>query len=155
MKAVIQRVSKGSVSINGTEKGTIGQGFVILLGVAKTDTERQATHLAEKVRLLRVFEDAQGKLNYALEDVGGEALVISQFTLYGDTKKGRRPSFSDAAPYDKALHLYEFFVNELRRAGIRTQTGEFGAKMVVTIHNEGPVTILMDTEGKKGDTEKT
>ncbi len=149
MKAVIQRVKKGAVSVNGIEKGTIGQGCVVLLGIAKTDTEKHASSLAEKVRLLRIFEDMNGKLNNALEDIGGQALVISQFTLCADTKKGRRPSFSGAASYDKALRLYEYFVNELRQAGIHTETGAFGEKMLVTIHNEGPVTIILDTQANQ------
>ena len=146
MKAILQRVSTASVSINGEIKGSIGQGLVVLLGVAREDTKEQASLLAEKVRVLRIFEDDTGKLNNSLEDIQGEALVISQFTLYADTRKGRRPSFTNAAPYDEALNLYECFVNELKQAGIRTETGEFGERMLVTIHNEGPVTIVLETE---------
>jgi D-tyrosyl-tRNA(Tyr) deacylase len=146
MKAVIQRVSKASVSINGEEKGAIGRGVVVLLGIAKPDTEKQSSLLAQKVRQLRIFEDDDGKLNTSLEEINGEALVISQFTLCADSTKGRRPSFSNAAPYKEALRLYECFVNELMQAGIRTETGEFGERMLVSIHNEGPVTIILDTE---------
>jgi D-tyrosyl-tRNA(Tyr) deacylase len=146
MKAVIQRVRKASVSINGEQKGAIGRGVVVLLGIAKSDTEKQSSLLAQKVRQLRIFEDDDGKLNTSLEEINGEALVISQFTLCADSTKGRRPSFSNAAPYKEALRLYECFVNELMQAGIRTETGEFGERMLVSIHNEGPVTIILDTE---------
>jgi D-tyrosyl-tRNA(Tyr) deacylase len=149
MKAVVQRVSTASVSVEGAMKGTIDRGLVVLLGIAKGDAERDAALLAEKVRKLRIFEDDTGKLNHSLEDIGGAALVISQFTLYADTSKGRRPSFTNAAPYDKARSLYEFFVEELKRAGIRTEAGVFGQRMLVTIHNEGPVTIILSTEQKE------
>lgn len=149
MKAVIQRVSAASVSINGEIKGSIGQGLVVLLGVARKDTEQEAVFLAEKIRLLRIFEDEKGKLNNSLEDINGEALVISQFTLYADTRKGRRPSFTEAAPYEEAMELYERFVKELRQSGIRTETGAFGQRMLVSIDNEGPVTIVLDTDRQR------
>lgn len=154
MKAVIQRVSNASVSVRGEIRGAIGEGMVVLLGVSRDDVEAQALQLADKIRLLRIFEDDNGKLNNSLEDIGGEALVISQFTLYADTTRGRRPSFTDAAPFEEARQLYECFVDRLRRTGIHTETGEFGEHMMVTINNEGPVTIILDadhaTEGKAG-----
>jgi D-tyrosyl-tRNA(Tyr) deacylase len=149
MKAVIQRVRNASVSINDTVKGSIGRGLVVLVGIAKDDTGEQALLLADKVRLLRIFEDENGKLNHSLEDIGGEALVISQFTLYADTGKGRRPSFTDAAPFNDAMELYQHFVQRLKQSGIRVETGEFGERMLVAINNEGPVTIILETEREK------
>jgi D-tyrosyl-tRNA(Tyr) deacylase len=146
MKVVIQRVSRGSVAINGKTVGKIGKGYVILLGIAANDGEADIDYLVEKIVHLRVFEDAQGKMNLSLLDVGGSVLVISQFTLYANTRKGRRPSFINAAPPEIAIPLYEKFVTKMRRYPIDVQTGEFGAMMSVDICNEGPVTIIIDSE---------
>lgn len=145
MRAVIQRVRSGSVSVEGEEPRRIGRGFVILLGVGANDTERDAAWLADKTANLRIFEDSEGKMNLSLLDVGGEALVVSQFTLYGDARKGRRPSFTDAAPPDMADALYKRYVELLEICGIRVQTGWFRAKMLVAIENDGPVTLLLDS----------
>ncbi len=144
MRAVIQRVSKASVSINGEIIAAIGKGIVIFLGIAKTDTEENADILSEKCYNLRIFEDEYGKLSLSLKDVLKEALVISQFTLYANTKKGRRPSFTEAASSREAVPLYERFISALRKDGIQTETGKFGAKMLVNIHNDGPVTIILE-----------
>ncbi len=145
MRAVIQRVKSGSVSVEGEEPRRIGRGFVILLGVGVNDTEKDAAWLADKTANLRIFEDSEGKMNLSLLDVGGEVLVVSQFTLYGDARKGRRPSFTDAAPPDMADFLYKHYVKLLENSGIRVQTGWFRAKMLVAIENDGPVTLLLDT----------
>lgn len=145
MRAVIQRVRSGSVLVDGETIAQIGRGFVILLGVSVSDTEREAAWLAEKTANLRVFEDSEGKMNLSLLDVNGEALVVSQFTLYGDARKGRRPSFTDAAPPDKADELYKHYVELLEKCGVRVQTGRFRAKMIVNIENDGPVTLILDT----------
>jgi len=145
MRAVIQRVRSASVSVDGELVGSIGKGFVVLLGVGMNDTERDAAWLAEKTANLRVFEDAEGKMNLSLLDIGGEALVVSQFTLYGDTRKGRRPSFTEAAPPDKADDLYQRYAEALGKCGVNVQTGQFRARMLVTIENDGPVTLLLDT----------
>lgn len=145
MRAVIQRVRSGSVLKDGETIARIGRGFVILLGVNVNDTECEATWLAEKTANLRVFEDPEGKMNLSLLDVNGEALVVSQFTLYGDARKGRRPSFTDAAPPDKAHELYKRYVELLEKCGVRVQTGRFRAKMIVNIENDGPVTLILDT----------
>lgn len=145
MRAVIQRVRSASASVDGELVGSIGKGFVVLLGVGMNDTERDAAWLAEKTANLRVFEDAEGKMNLSLLDVGGEALVVSQFTLYGDTRKGRRPSFTDAAPPDKADDLYQQYAEALGKCGVGVQTGQFRARMLVAIENDGPVTLLLDT----------
>ena len=134
------------MTVEGEEARCIGRGFVVLLGVGTNDTEKDATWLAEKTANLRIFEDSEGKMNLSLLDVGGEALVVSQFTLYGDARKGRRPSFTDAAPPDKADLLYKRYVELLEKCGIRVQTGWFRAKMMVAIENDGPVTLLLDTE---------
>lgn len=146
MKAVIQRVRSAKVTIDGEVSGEIGQGFLVLLGVSGTDTERECDYLAAKVLGLRVFEDQEEKMNLALQDVGGQVLVVSQFTLYGDCKKGNRPSFIGAARPERAIPLYERFVETVRRAGIETATGRFGADMLVALENDGPVTIIMDTD---------
>ncbi|MGQ9604550.1 MAG: D-aminoacyl-tRNA deacylase [bacterium] len=144
MKAVIQRVKWARVSVDQRVVSKIDRGIVILLGVSRSDDEEKARWLARKCADLRIFEDSQGLMNLNLKDVGGEALVVSQFTLYGDCEKGRRPSFTEAAPADLALKLYQVFVDAIREEGIRTQTGEFGAKMLVEIANDGPVTLIVE-----------
>ena len=144
MRAVLQRVSSGRVTINGRAVAEIGRGLVILLGIGPRDSQEQARFLAEKIANLRIFEDNQEKMNLSVRDVNGQALVVSQFTLYADTRKGRRPSFTDAAPPDLARPLVDYFTQLLNTLGISTQTGEFGAHMLVEIHNDGPVTILLE-----------
>ena len=144
MRLVLQRVSSGKVSVDGNIIASIGHGLVILLGIAPGDGETQARFLAEKVAHLRIFEDEAGKMNRSLLDSGGEAIVVSQFTLYADTRKGRRPSFTDAALPDTARPLVERFAALLREMGVPTQTGEFGAHMSVEIANDGPVTIILE-----------
>ena len=147
MKAVIQRVTYASVTVEGEVTGSIDGGFLVLLGVAQGDTQAEAALLAAKVAKLRVFRDEAGKMNLSLLDTGGAALVISQFTLCADIKKGNRPAFTDAAPPDEANALYEYFCECLRNEGVQNvQTGVFGAEMHVELLNHGPVTILMDTE---------
>jgi D-tyrosyl-tRNA(Tyr) deacylase len=143
MKALIQRVSRGSVAVEGRMAGAIGRGYVILLGVAVPDTEADAVYLAERTANLRIFPDAEGRMNLSVRDVGGAALVISQFTLYADTRKGNRPGFTAAAPPDQAERLYHRYVEELRRmlGPDRVATGVFRASMSVEIVNDGPVTI--------------
>jgi D-aminoacyl-tRNA deacylase len=145
VRVVLQRVKIGGVSVDGCSVAEIGTGLVILVGVGPQDTEKQAHALAEKVANLRIFEDAQGKMNLSLLDVGGEALVISQFTLFADTRKGRRPSFTDAAPPEIASPLVERFAELLRERGVPTSSGVFGAHMLVEIHNDGPVTIFLES----------
>lgn len=144
MRAVVQRVRHGQVAVDGEVIASIGQGLVILLGVGPQDRPETALAMARKIALLRIFEDAQGKMNLSLLDVGGEAIVVSQFTLYADTRKGNRPSFTDAAPPDLASPLVDAFAESLRQQGIPVQCGQFGAHMVVTIANDGPVTILLE-----------
>jgi len=146
MRALLQRVSEGSVSIAGAPHAAIGKGYVILLGVRNGDTVEDARSLAAKCAGLRVMEDAHGKMNLDLAAAGGSALVISQFTLYGDARRGNRPGFSDAAPPEEAERLYEEFVRAMRAVlgPERVQTGEFGAMMEVLIRNDGPVTILLE-----------
>lgn len=144
MRALLQRVSKASVSVEGQTISSIGKGLLILFGVGHGDGEEQAKFLAEKIANLRVFEDEQGKTNLSILDVQGEAIVVSQFTLYADTRKGRRPSFIDAALPDVAEPLVNRFVELLRGHGIPTQTGKFGHHMHVEIHNDGPVTIWLE-----------
>jgi D-tyrosyl-tRNA(Tyr) deacylase len=144
MRALLQRVSRASVSVEGHAISSIGKGLLILLGVGHGDSEEQAKFLAEKIANLRVFEDEQGKTNLSILDVKGEAIVVSQFTLYADTRKGRRPSFIDAALPDVAEPLVSRFVELLRGHGVPTQTGKFGAHMQVEIHNDGPVTIWLE-----------
>ena len=145
MRAVVQRVTKGRVRVEGETVGEIGPGFVVLLGIGREDTRADAQYLAEKVVNLRVFEDEEGKMNLSLLDVGGEILAISQFTLYGDCRKGRRPSFTAAVP-EEARALYEGFVQEVAGYGLRVATGQFQAHMLVEIHNDGPVTLLLDSK---------
>ncbi len=145
MRAVVQRVSRAQVAVNGEIAGKIGLGLLVLLGVGRDDTEADATYLAEKIAGLRVFEDAEGKMNRSAQDVDGSVLAVSQFTLYGDVRRGKRPSFDDAAPPEKARQLYEFFVEQIRAAGLRCETGRFQEMMKVELANEGPVTILLDS----------
>ena len=145
MRAVIQRVSRASVTVDGTEVGRIGNGLLVLLGVGRGDSEQDAEMLARKIVGLRVFQDAAGKMNVSLKDTGGGLLVVSQFTLYGDTRKGRRPSFDLAAPPELARRLYEHFVEAARREGVTVETGVFQAMMSVTLVNEGPVTLLVES----------
>lgn len=144
MRALIQRVSKASVTVEGDVISRIGRGLVILLGIGHGDGEAQAAFLAEKTANLRIFEDEQGKTNLSVLDVKGEAIVVSQFTLYADTRKGRRPSFIDAALPEVAEPLVDRFVQLLRGHDVPTQTGQFGAHMEVEIHNDGPVTIWLE-----------
>lgn len=147
MRAVIQRVREGRVSVEGQTIGQIGHGLVILLGAGHGDGEPEADRLADKIANLRIFADAEGKTNLSILDVGGGALVISQFTLYADCRKGRRPSFVQAAPPDVAAPLVDYFAKRLRQAGVgRVETGEFGAMMLVEIQNDGPFTIVLDTD---------
>ena len=145
MRAVVQRVSRAQVTVNGEIAGEIGEGLLVLLGDGRDDTEADATYLAGKIAGLRVFEDAEGKMNHSAQDVGGSVLAVSQFTLYGDVRRGKRPSFDAAAPPDKARQLYEFFVEQIRAAGLRCETGRFQEMMQVELVNEGPVTILLDS----------
>ena len=147
MRAVIQRVNKSSVSVDSEIKGSVGKGYNILLGVMDGDAESQAELLAAKVAKLRVFEDENGKMNRSVTDINGEILVISQFTLCADIKKGNRPSFTDSAPPDEANRLYEYFCTKLLENGVsKVETGVFAADMKVEIENDGPVTIVMDTD---------
>jgi D-aminoacyl-tRNA deacylase len=145
MRALLQRVTEASVSIGDQTVGSIGRGWLILLGVGQGDDEGIAGNLAEKVALLRCFEDEQGKTNLSAADVGAEMLVVSQFTLYADTSRGRRPGFSAAAPPDVARRLVDHFARALRYRGFKTETGEFGAAMRVSLVNDGPFTIWLDT----------
>ncbi|KUK14688.1 MAG: D-tyrosyl-tRNA(Tyr) deacylase [Synergistetes bacterium] len=149
MRTLVQRVKEGAVLIDGREVGKIGKGVVVLLGVGQGDTMEDLDYLVDKVVNLRIFSDEEGKMNLSLIDVGGEALVVSQFTLYADCRKGRRPSFTDAAPPEKGKEMYEAFVNKLREKGIKVETGEFGAMMLVKIYNDGPVTIMLDSEDRR------
>jgi D-tyrosyl-tRNA(Tyr) deacylase len=144
MKVVIQRVSGGRVSTRGELLAEIGQGMVLLVGVGQRDTENEAFWLAEKCAKLRIFEDSQGKMNLSLQDIQGEALVVSQFTLYADTEKGRRPSFIKAADPQIAEPLVQRLAEAIERHGVPTKTGEFGADMLVEIENDGPVTIILE-----------
>lgn len=145
MRAVVQRVSKASVTVEGEVTGRIDRGFLVLLGVAGDDTDDDAVYLARKVAGLRVFEDDAGRMNLALSDVDGKVLAVSQFTLLGDCRKGRRPSFVHAAEPDAAVRLYERFVDELRTEGIAVETGRFQEHMDVELVNDGPVTLLLDS----------
>lgn len=148
MIAVLQKVSVGEVKIHGRSRGKIDQGYVILLGVAEDDYEQDAAWLADKIVGLRIFEDENEKMNHSIKDVGGKALVISQFTLLADYKKGRRPGFTRAARPEKAVPLYEYFMDQLWQKGIQVESGEFGAMMQVHIMNEGPVTLVLDSTVK-------
>ena len=146
MRAVLTRVKHASVTIDGKVHGQIGEGFLILLGITHEDTEAQAVKLADKLTGLRIFEDENGKMNRGLDEVKGELLVVSQFTLYGNCKKGRRPEFLAAARPDVAIPLYEKFVELCRAKGCHTETGEFGAYMQVDSLNDGPLTLVVDTD---------
>jgi D-tyrosyl-tRNA(Tyr) deacylase len=146
MRAVIQRVKRAEVRVEGQVVGQIGVGLLVLVGVGKDDTPASGEALAEKVANLRVFDDEQGRMNRSLLEIGGQALCVSQFTLYGDCRKGRRPSYDRAAPPERALLLYESFVQSLRNLGIRTEMGRFRAMMDVELVNDGPVTLLLDLE---------
>jgi D-tyrosyl-tRNA(Tyr) deacylase len=146
MRAVVQRVSRAKVTVGEEITGEISKGLLVLLGVSVRDTERDAAYLVEKVINLRIFEDAEDKMNLSLLDIKGELLVVSQFTLYGDVTRGRRPSFIDAAPPERANHLYEVFVAEAGKRVESVQTGRFQAMMDVELVNDGPVTILLDSE---------
>ena len=146
MRAVIQRVTGARVTVGGQVAGAIEKGLLVFLGVGSADEERDAFYLAEKIPSLRIFEDEAGKLNLSLSDLNGEVLVVSQFTLYGDCRHGRRPSFSCAAPPEKAQQLYELFISRLREKGIRVATGVFQAHMQVELTNDGPVTLFLDSK---------
>jgi D-tyrosyl-tRNA(Tyr) deacylase len=148
MRAVVQRVSRAQVSVGEEIVGKIGHGLVVLLGVSKSDTQADAEYLAAKIIGLRIFEDEGEKMNLSLTDAGGAVLAISQFTLYGDVRKGRRPSFDEAAPPDQACELYEYFVSKTREAGVPCETGRFQAMMQVELVNDGPVSILLDSKRK-------
>ena len=150
MRALLQRVSSANVTVNGRIIGQIERGFVILLGVTHSDTTAEADWLANKVAGLRLFEDEAGKMNLGLADVGGNVLVVSQFTLYGDARKGKRPSFTAAARPEQAEPLVDYFCNCLRQAGLTVATGQFGAMMQVNIHNDGPVTLMLEREAANG-----
>jgi len=145
MRAVIQRVKESMVAVDGREVGRIGHGMLVLLGVHRQDTDAGAREMARKISHLRIFEDAGGKMNRPLLDAGGEMLVVSQFTLYGDCRKGRRPSFVEAAPSALAERLYNCFVNRVRQEGIIVKTGKFRAMMAVSLVNDGPVTLILDS----------
>ena len=145
MRIVIQRVTEASVSVEDKIVGRIGKGIAVLLGVAKGDSEKEADYLVNKLTGLRIFEDGAGKMNLSLQDVDGELLVVSQFTLLGDCRKGRRPGFSNAAPPEEADRLYLYFVEQLRARGIHVETGQFQAMMLVKIHNDGPVTFVIES----------
>ncbi len=149
MRVVVQRVSEASCMVEETITGEIGKGFLLLVGFGLEDNEEIAAKMAQKVSKLRIFEDENGKMNLSLFDVGGDILSISQFTLYGDAKKGNRPSFTAALGGEKANMLYEHFNEELRKCGLRVETGIFGADMKIRLLNDGPVTILLESEEKK------
>ncbi|MBA7484869.1 D-aminoacyl-tRNA deacylase [subsurface metagenome] len=148
MKALLQRVTRASVSVGGEVVGRIGQGLVVFVGVATGDTEKDAQYLAQKIASLRIFSDEEGRFNLSALDIKGELLVVSQFTLLADTRKGRRPSFIEAAPPAQAEEIFERFVEQARATGLRVETGRFQQYMRVEIHNDGPVTILLDSKGK-------
>jgi D-tyrosyl-tRNA(Tyr) deacylase len=148
MRAVVQRVTRASVRVNAEIIGEIDRGLVVLLGVARDDAETDAEYLAAKITALRIFDDEQGKMNLSLKDVGGEMLVISQFTLYGDVRRGNRPSWIDAAAPEKAEPIYEFFLAQVGKLVSKVATGKFGAEMQVELINDGPVTILLDSPAR-------
>jgi len=145
MRAVVQRVSRAKVTINDCASGQIAWGLLVLLGVGSEDTEADVDYLAQKIAGLRIFEDSEGKMNRSVVDVGGSVLAVSQFTLYGDARRGKRPSFEGAAPPEQARRLYELFVERIQAAGLRCETGRFQQSMQVELVNEGPVTILLDS----------
>lgn len=145
MRAVVQRVTEARVEVAGETVGEIGAGFLVLMGIARDDANTDADYLAEKIANLRVFDDDEGKMNRSLQETCGAMLVVSQFTLYGDVRRGRRPSYSDAAEPEKASELYEYFVERVRSLGMKVETGVFQATMKVSLVNDGPVTILLDS----------
>lgn len=144
MRAVVQRVTRGSVTVDRQTVGAIDHGLLVLIGVARGDSEKQADYLAEKIAQLRIFEDDSGKMNRSLLDTGGSMLVVSQFTLLGDCRKGRRPSFAEAAPPEQAETLYSHFVRKVAQMGVPTATGRFRASMQVSLTNDGPVTLVLE-----------
>lgn len=146
MRAVVQRVTHGTVTVESEKVGKIGAGLVVLLGVGKDDIKQDAAYIAEKIAHLRIFEDEAGKMNLSAMDIGAGVLAVSQFTLYGDCRKGRRPAFTEAAGPETAEELYKDFVKQLRQLGIQVETGRFQTMMMVEIHNYGPVTILLDSK---------
>ena len=154
MKAVITRVKSAEVKIDGATHSKIGKGLLILLGVSTTDTKSEAEYLARKISQMRIFEDSEEKLNLSCDQVGGDMMVVSNFTLYANTQKGNRPSFVDAARPELARPLYEYFVSLLKDAGYKTETGVFGAYMELESVNDGPITVVMDTEDVFGKVEK-
>jgi D-tyrosyl-tRNA(Tyr) deacylase len=149
MRAVVQRVSKASVSVDGVVTGAIEGGLMVLLGVRREDTEGDAGYLLDRIVGLRIFADGEGKMNLSLLETGGSLLVVSQFTLYGDTRRGRRPSFDAAAPAEQARALYEKFVEQARARGVKTETGIFQAAMSVSLVNEGPVTLIVESKSPR------
>ena len=146
MRAVVQRVSSSRVTVDNVVTGEINQGLLVLLGVTHEDTSKDVDYMIDKVLNLRIFEDENGKMNLSLKDINGELLIVSQFTLYGDCRKGRRPGFSDAARPEVAIPLYEEFIEKAKKQDIKVGTGKFGADMMVDIANNGPVTILLDSQ---------
>ncbi len=146
MKVVMQRCKEASVDVEGKTVGSIAKGFVLLVGITHSDTETDAEYLAEKIVNLRVFEDEQGKMNHSLREISGDILSISQFTLYGDCRKGRRPNFMEAAKPDQAKKLYQYFNDCLRQKGVLVETGIFGEMMDVSLRNDGPVTLILDSK---------
>ena len=144
MKAVIQRVNESSVSIDNKEVAKIGKGFLILLGISKDDNYEKADYLIKKIYNLRVFSDENDKMNLSIQDINGEILIVSQFTLYADCKKGNRPSFINAAPPENAIKIYKYFIDKCKKNNLNVQTGEFGANMKVQLINDGPVTIILE-----------
>ena len=144
MKAVIQRVNESSVSIDNKEVAKIGKGFLIFLGISKDDNYEKADYLIKKIYNLRVFSDENDKMNLSIQDINGEILIVSQFTLYADCKKGNRPSFINAAPPENAIKIYKYFIDECKKNNLNVQTGEFGANMKVQLINDGPVTIILE-----------
>jgi len=152
MKALIQRVVEAQVAVEGEITARIGPGLVILLGVAKEDTPQDADRLADRILTFRIFDDEVGKMNRSVQEIGGQALVVSQFTLMADVAKGRRPSFDPAAGQELAERLYQAFVNRLAASGLTVETGRFGARMIVSIHNDGPVTFLLESGPQRRST---
>ena len=153
MRAVVQRVTSAKVEVDGQVRGEIGPGLLVLLGVARGDTREAADFLASKITQLRIFSDDQGKMNRSVQDAGGALLAVSQFTLYGDCRKGRRPSFDGAASPEEARALYERFVESVRATGTRVETGEFQAHMAVSLVNDGPVTLIVESPAREGATQ--
>jgi D-tyrosyl-tRNA(Tyr) deacylase len=145
MRIVVQRVRRARVEVDGCVTGQIGRGLLLLIGVAKTDSQSDADYLVDKITNLRIFPDESGKMNRSVRDIGGGLLLVSQFTLYGDCRKGRRPSFDGAAPPDQARALYEYFIRQCRRTGLQVETGVFQAMMSVHLENEGPVTLICES----------